>query len=107
MRAERLESLVERGQLRWVSAGETLLSVGERNSTLFLVLSGSFGVHVAGAGADPIAIVRSGESLGEISVLDQKPASADVIAREPCCVLAVPARRATPTIGPSDRNAGL
>ena len=81
---------MERGQLRWLHAGETLLSVGERNSTLFLVLSGSFGVHVAGAGADPIAIVRAGESLGEISVLDQKPASADVIAREPCCVLAVP-----------------
>ena len=90
VKAERLESLVERGQLRWLSPGRALLCAGERNSTAFLVLSGSFSVHVAGAGADPIAIVRAGESLGELSVLDQKPASADVIALEPSCVLAIP-----------------
>jgi diguanylate cyclase (GGDEF)-like protein len=90
VKPERLESLADRGELRWLEPGEALLSAGERNSTLFLVLSGSFSVHVAGAGADPIAIVRSGESLGELSALDQKPVSADVIALEPCCVLAVP-----------------
>ena len=90
MKAERLEALLEHGALRWYATGDTILRAGELNSTLFLVLSGSFGVHLAGADAEPLAIVRAGESLGELSALDQKPASADVIAHERSCALAVP-----------------
>jgi diguanylate cyclase (GGDEF)-like protein len=90
VRLERLESLIEHGTLRRLRSGEALLRAGERNSTLYLVLSGAFGVHLSGAEEDPIAIVHAGESLGELSVLDQKATSADVIAREPSSVLAVP-----------------
>jgi len=90
VKPERLDSLAERGVLRTLETGETLLHAGELNSTLYLVLAGSFTVHLTHPESDPIAVLGPGESIGELSILDQRPASAHVIARARSCTLAIP-----------------
>jgi diguanylate cyclase (GGDEF)-like protein len=66
---------------------EILIAVGTEHRNLFLILSGSLGVHLESAGAPAIATLGRGETVGEISLIDRKPASAFVVAAEPTRVL--------------------
>ena len=78
--------------LRKVSAGEALIRRGDRDCTLFLVLSGTLEVVVhAGDGHSlgPLSRVRAGSVLGEQSFFDSEPRSASVWAVEPCVVAAM------------------
>jgi len=90
VRTESLERLQLRAELQAVAPGEALLEAGRSNTTLYLVRSGSFEVRLDSAESRAIAVISRGESIGELSVLDHKPTSAHVIAREVSVVLAVP-----------------
>lgn len=69
--------------------GECLISAGEDNRHLFLVLSGRLSVRLTSPEDNPITTIGSGESVGELSLIDRKPTSAYVVAEEPSRVLLV------------------
>jgi len=86
---DKLIGLLDQCRVRAVEAGETLIVQGEVGKECFLVLSGTLGVCLDPA-VEPISSLGVGESVGELSVLDGKPASATVIATEPSRLLVVP-----------------
>ena len=75
--------------VRQLNAGESLITIGSSNRLLFLILAGSLRVHLATDMVNPVAILDAGQSVGEISIIDQQPASANVIADTDCQLLVV------------------
>ncbi|HEX9179977.1 MAG TPA: GGDEF domain-containing protein [Burkholderiales bacterium] len=88
---ELVEHLLEDCSVRALEKGEVLLAEGRRASdSVFLVLEGNVSVHLGGKSADPYTVFGTGESVGEMSVIDGRPISATVVADEPTRVLAIP-----------------
>ena len=73
---------------REVPLGGVLIEQGKPIESVFIVLEGRLSVYGA-AGSGDIGV---GEMLGEISFVDARPPSADVVANEDSVVLAVPKR---------------
>jgi len=67
--------------------GAVLLELGQRNATIYLLVSGKLAVHLDPEHRVPVAYVHPGECVGEISILDDEAASASVIAVEPSQLL--------------------
>jgi diguanylate cyclase (GGDEF)-like protein len=84
-----LEPVLRGCPVRSVAPGTVLIAAGDDNRCLFLVLSGALGVHLQTPQSAPIALLRAGETAGEISLIDREPASAFLIAHEPSRVLVV------------------
>jgi diguanylate cyclase (GGDEF)-like protein len=82
-----LEPVLLGCSVRHLRAHEILIAVGSENRNLFVILSGTLGVHLESAGAPAITTLGRGETVGEISLIDRKPASAFVVAAEPTRVL--------------------
>jgi diguanylate cyclase (GGDEF)-like protein len=72
-----------------LAAGEPLLRNGQANQTMYLLLAGRLTVHLGGLDSEPVAELGAGVSVGELSVIDHRPASADVVAAAPSRLLAV------------------
>lgn len=68
-----------------------ILREGEVSDSLFLMGSGSVQVTLRGTGGPvtPLAVLQRGEVFGEMAVLEQKPRSATVLAKEKCVVLEI------------------
>lgn len=68
-----------------------ILREGEVSDSLFLMQSGSVQVTLRGTGGPvtPLAVLQVGEIFGEMAVLEQKPRSATVLAKEECVVLEI------------------
>lgn len=75
--------------LRLLAVGECLLSAGQENRTLYMVLSGRLSVHLDAPTSEPVAFLAAGQTVGELSVIDESPATAFVLAAEPSRLLAV------------------
>jgi len=69
--------------------GELLLEAGGSNCTMYMVLDGEFGVYLDAECRESIAAIGVGETIGELSVIDDRPASATVKALKKSRVLAV------------------
>ena len=80
-------SLLPRFEPVMIPVGKQLISEGDDNQHLWLVVSGRCEVR---NNATVIASLGPGGILGEISLLAQKPATADVVAVEPCTLLRLP-----------------
>jgi diguanylate cyclase (GGDEF)-like protein len=78
--------VVERGVVRHLSSGDCLLTAGATNTSLLIVVDGEVDVLLPGVDT---ALVRlgPGECVGELSLIDGKPVSADVVAAAPTTVL--------------------
>lgn len=61
-----------------LNPGEILLERGQANQRMYLILAGRLSVHLESAEAEPVAFVERGSSVGELSVIDDSPASATV-----------------------------
>lgn len=70
-------------------AGHVLIAPTRSERTLFLLLRGSLEVHLEADLSVPVAKVEAGQSVGEISVIDARPASAYVVTAEPSRLLAI------------------
>jgi len=68
--------------------GEYLITRFEPNNHIILLLTGSAEVYLS-ENDEPLNIMNSGESIGEISVLDGHPASAFVIALTECHTICI------------------
>jgi diguanylate cyclase (GGDEF)-like protein len=75
--------------IRELAVGDTLLQAGQTNDEIFVILRGALQVFLADSYDKPVATLRAGDSVGELSVLDKKPASASVIASEPTRLLCI------------------
>jgi CRP/FNR family cyclic AMP-dependent transcriptional regulator len=89
---EDLEKIAAASRLRTVRRGQVLFTAGDPSDTVILVISGRVKVVVRSAdGAElTLTVVPPGGSLGELSVADGGPRSADAEALEDSRVLLVP-----------------
>jgi diguanylate cyclase (GGDEF)-like protein len=87
--ASDLDAALDGSSVRSLAAGDLLLEAGQVNRTLFVVLSGSVGIHLGGNPGPAHAVVVAGECVGELSLLDGRTASADARVLEPTTVLQV------------------
>jgi signal transduction histidine kinase len=74
-------------EMRSIPSGAILIEADQPNEHLYLVLSGEVGVHLGSPASPPIVILGAGETVGELSLIDQGPTSAYVVAHEPTRVL--------------------
>ncbi len=75
--------LLDQCPIRYLKKNEVLVNVGKTNSALYLLISGKLSVYLPGRKESPVADLEVGESVGEISVIDRQPASANVVATAP------------------------
>src|SRR5712691_2338802 len=68
-----------------------ILRESEVSDSIFLISSGSVQVTLRGTRGPlrPLAILQAGEIFGEMAVLERRPRSATVVARENCLLLEV------------------
>jgi diguanylate cyclase (GGDEF)-like protein len=59
-----------------------LIRPGEINHAVYFLLRGCLRIHLDKINSKPIAILGPGESVGEMSIIDQQPTTAFVIANE-------------------------
>lgn len=74
-------------EVRTIPSGAILIEADQPNEHLYLVLSGEVGVYLGSPASLPIVILGAGETVGELSLIDQGPTSAFVVAHEPTRVL--------------------
>lgn len=87
---EHVRGLLDRCRIATLAPGEVLLTMGQPNAVMYMILAGRMSVHLEGGPAsEPVAFIEAGQTVGELSVLDTSPASAHVVAAEPTRVLVV------------------
>lgn len=89
VQADDVQELLQRCDRRDVSAGELLLSPGEKNEHVFIVLSGSLNVHVGSIDTPILATMETGACAGEMSIIEDRDPSAFVVAAEPTHLLVI------------------
>ena len=72
--------LLARCPVRELAQGEILLYAGQANDRMHFVLDGQLSVRLTSLTSDVITTVERGGTVGELSVVDRKPASAYVVA---------------------------
>jgi diguanylate cyclase (GGDEF)-like protein len=72
-----------------LTPGQTLLSPGDANENLYVILSGRLRVNASNRDEEPIALFGPGESVGEMSILDDSKAFAYLQADTDCELLAI------------------
>jgi CRP/FNR family transcriptional regulator, cyclic AMP receptor protein len=85
-----VEWLMLSGRKEQVSAGTRLVQEGYPIDAFYIVLSGEFRVIVESQNGREIALLKSGEVLGEISFLDTRPPVATAIATQDSLVFTIP-----------------
>src|SRR6185369_8403111 len=87
---DHIRGLLERCQIATLASGEVLLTMGQPNSIMYMILAGRMSVHLdGGPQSEPVAFLEAGQPVGELSVLDSRQASAHVVAAEPTRLLVV------------------
>ena len=85
-----LEPLLLRCEYWQLPPGAVLLSPGEANHHLYLLLSGELIVHLESLASDKGFRIEAGEFAGEVSIIDGMPPTAHVSAARDCLVIAIP-----------------
>ncbi len=83
---ESIQGILEDCPITKFQKDKVVLSAGESNHSIHLLLSGQLRVQLE-LSLQPIAKVEPGELVGEISVVDGEPTTAYVVAEEDCRVL--------------------
>jgi diguanylate cyclase (GGDEF)-like protein len=81
--------LLKSARRRELAPGEALITQGSSATALYFVLAGELGVSLGDPASEPIALIRAGETVGEMAVLNGTTASAHVSARTACTLLAL------------------
>jgi diguanylate cyclase (GGDEF)-like protein len=84
-----IKGILDACTIRSLDAGEVLISAGQDNRTVYFLLEGRVRIHLTSIESQPTATLGPGESVGEMSVIDHRPASAFVVADEPVRLLAM------------------
>ncbi|GAB6042575.1 cyclic nucleotide-binding domain-containing protein [Endothiovibrio diazotrophicus] len=73
--------------------GHVLLRPGEANRSLYLVLHGRLRIHVGAEDGDRLNTLEAGACVGDVSMIEEQPATAFVIADGATRVLEIPVER--------------
>ncbi len=65
-----------------LAAGEVLLSPEQENHHVYLLLTGTLGIHFGALDSPEIRELKPGVSVGEMSIIDGTPPSAYIVAKE-------------------------
>ena len=84
-----IKPLLDNCQIVHLANDEILVEAGKPEEFMYLVLSGRLRVQLQRNDDQPITILEQGESVGEVSILDQQPTSGFVIADQNSRVLRV------------------
>ncbi len=87
--------ILQSGQEQQVISGTVIIQEGKQPEALWFVLEGLVSVSTSLAGPGPLALLGPGELLGEISFLEDSPATATVTAAENTLLLCLPRARLT------------
>ncbi len=82
VRPDDIQNLLQRCDRRDVKKGEWLLSPGQKNDYVYIVLSGSLNIHVGSEDAPALTTMGVGACVGEMSIIEDRDPSAYVIAAE-------------------------
>ena len=74
---------------RDIAKGEVLLSPGEPNENVFIILSGSLDVHVGSPQTPALTTMEPGDCVGEMSIIEDRDPSAYVIGADKTHVLVI------------------
>lgn len=77
---ESVEHLLKDCLVLELAKGETLLSPDQPNDKVYLILSGRLGVHIDGINRPSLVHLNAGECVGEMSIINDVPPSAHVVA---------------------------
>ena len=81
------EKLLARASLIKLQKGDLIIRTGEKDDTIYLLLSGIAEVTLDDPDAPPVAIIGAGDTFGEIDFLTSVPRTANVVASAECEVL--------------------
>lgn len=84
-----LFSVIEQTQPRDLVAGEILLSPENENNYVYVLISGRLALHFESPDAPEVRELDPGVSVGEMSLIDETPPSAYVIAKQDSRVLPI------------------
>ena len=86
-----IDLILGRAIMRRVSRNEVILRRGDPNSGMFVVMTGRVRIGVVSEDGKEVtlSVLGAGEVLGEMSLLDGEPCSADVTAQEDCALLLI------------------
>ena len=87
--ADLVEELLANNPVLALAAGEVLLMPGQRNHSVFLLLSGSLHIHLDDLDSADFIPIVPGECVGEMSIIDGKAVSAYVVAEATSRVLVI------------------
>lgn len=88
-----IEWMIDNGSKQPVNQGEYLVKQGEAIENIYIVLSGGFRIFNIESPDMNIATIGSGEIVGEMSFLDERPPSVSVIATEVSSVYCISLER--------------
>ena len=84
-----IEWMIDNGQKQTINQGEFLVSQGDTIENIYIVLSGNFKIFNEQNSEATIAQIGSGEIIGEMSFLDERPPSVSVVATETSSVYCI------------------
>ena len=84
-----VQKLLQKCDRRDLEEGELLLSPGNQNENVYVVLSGELNVHVGSTDSAVLATVEVGSCAGEMSIIEDRDPSAYVVASEPTHLLVI------------------
>ena len=84
-----VQELLQKCDRRDLEAGELLLSPGNKNEHVYIVLSGELNVHVGSIETTPLATMEAGDCVGEMSIIEDRDPSAYVVGTEPTHLLVI------------------
>ena len=87
---EELGTCLEGSRVMSLEAGELLLDPARANSDIFIILAGKVLVCLEPETANPIKQLGVGDCVGELSIIDDQPPSAYIVAASACRLLAIP-----------------
>ena len=83
-----IEWMINNGGKADLEVGDRLITKGETIENLYIVLSGELSIN-DGVSQNHIALIGSGEIVGEMSFLESRPPSVSVIATQPTSVFCI------------------
>lgn len=86
---ESVEGYLETCLIRELHKDDILLSPGQENDKVYLLLTGRLRVHLSSPDHPPHFILEAGECVGEMSIINETETSAYVIAEEDCRIMVV------------------
>lgn len=84
-----IDWMVSAGKRERVKAGFVLIREGHDVDSVYIILDGAFAVRSSASSGKDIAVLKAGEIVGELSFVDSRPPSADVVAIEDSMVLSI------------------